>query len=352
MTDLEEGNDEAPKLDRAARMDLLHRIVSAVSHDFNNVLATASMYSELLLHDPAVEGATAEDVQEILAAARRGAALTAFLAVIKDSRGVSLEPAPVTPQLGHVQKIIGRLLPDGVGLEMDGLAEDVEVQIDRVRLQQVIFGLVWAIGEALAESGGVVHIDLGADPDHAIIEIRGEVGGESPDAGAGGVVLDSEDPVIAGIRELVEGFGGTLRIDGDTGAAARLGLPRTGSPGPTDPADAARTEVGVVVVGDTAVERLLGAEGLGASGVAAPDDVEELATAPDALVGPASRAMFRVARRIRSEGAGTLVVLLGAAVDVELPPDLEVDSEVRLIRSPVSGTRLAEVIRAGAATSG
>lgn len=350
MTHPAKDSENLPELDRSARLELLYRVVSAVSHDFNNVLATASMYSELLLQDPAVEGTTAEDVQEILAATRRGAALTAFLAVVKDSRGVSLEPAPVAVQLGHLEKILGRLLPDGVGIEVAVPDEDVGVRIDRVRLQQVIFGLVWSVGESLAGTGGVVRVRVRRDERSVIIEIRGESEGES----SGGVPSDGlpgrDDPVIAGIGQIAESFGGTLEVGAAARGGFRLGLPRVGEDARDGAPEGARGGR-VVVVADAALERLLRGEGLQVSGAPTPDAVRELPAPPDALVGPASRAMFRVVERIRSEAGRTLVVLLGRSVDVELPPGLEGDSGVRLVRSPASGARIAEVIREGFSAS-
>ncbi len=350
----EQDREDPPEFDRTARLDLVYRIVSAVSHDFNNVLATASMYSELLLQDPAVTGTTAEDVREILDAARRGAALTAFLAVLKDSRGASLEPARVAAQLGHVQKILGRLLPDGVRIEVALPDGDLEVRIDRVRLQQAIFAVVWSVGERLAASGGVVRVGVVPDERSVTLEIRGTIDDESPLGNSGAESAPSDDGLLVETASVLESFGGALEVAGGEGVTGdyRLILPRTGrgaKPGSGDPDG---SDLQVVVVGDPALERLLSGAGLRTTGVATSEAALPRSNSADAIVGPASRAMFRATRRIRSGGEDARVFLLGTAVDVELPPELEADPHVRLVRAPIAGDRLAELIRRGEAAAG
>ncbi|HKK93728.1 MAG TPA: hypothetical protein VJ925_09845 [Longimicrobiales bacterium] len=357
MTRAEEDRDHGAELDRSARLELIYRIVSAISHDFNNVLATTSMYAELLLQDPAVEGVTAEDVREILDAARRGAALTAFLAVLKDSRGVSTEPALVGVQLGHVQKVLGRLLPDGVRIEVGVPTGDLEVRIDRVRLQQAVFATVWSLGEALAGSGGIIRVGVASDERTVTIDVRGAVEGEgeaSNDEMDGGVPVLPDDLVISETRTVLEAFGGGLEVAGEQDAAGgyRLVLPRTGAGTSSENGDTNGSDAHVLVVGDPALERLLAGEGLRTTRVTTPDEAVPHATAADVIVGPASRAMFRATGRIRSEGIDARVLLLGTAVDVELPPALELDPHVRLVWAPVSGDRLAELIRHGPNATG
>jgi len=49
-----------PGMDREARLMLIERMTPALSHDYNNVFGTVSMFAELLLHDPSIEGETAD----------------------------------------------------------------------------------------------------------------------------------------------------------------------------------------------------------------------------------------------------------------------------------------------------
>ena len=162
--------------ERAARLDLVEGVVGAVSHDFNNVLAAVSMYAEFVLTEGGLNGQAEQDVEEILAAARRGAAMTAFLGVLTGTREPVAEPLELGTELAHVHKLFTRLLPDGVTLGVAETPTPVEVVGDRAELQRRMFTLVWQAAGRLGPEGGELDVEVEVAAGEARIHVDG--GGE------------------------------------------------------------------------------------------------------------------------------------------------------------------------------
>lgn len=344
---VDSGSGESADAGRRARLELLDRVLSAVSHDFNNVLATVSMYAELVLLDGALDPGAEGDVREILEAARRGAALTAFLGVVMDTGSGSDGPErrSLSVDLAHLQKILGRLSPDEVSVTVDPPDESVAVAVDRVRLQQAVFMLAWAASDRLRPDGGEIRIGVEGGADDVRIHVS--------DTGPTVVGADGgpPDPLVAAVEELVRGGGGRVEVGTGSEGGFRRSLVLPVGSGESD------SEIGasrpVVVIGDPTLARLVRSSGAGVTEV---DDADEAAThlgdGSAVVVGPARRPVFDLLRSRRTQGGDDAFVFVGTAVDVELPDDVESDPRARLVRAPASRTLVMDAIRGASSAAG
>ncbi len=335
-----------PGMDREARLMLIERMTPALSHDYNNVFGTVSMFAELLLHDPSIEGETADDVREILAAARRGAALTSFMGVIRKPGGANPEPAIVAIELGHVGKILGQLLPDHTVVTPPAEIPEVAVTVDRILLQQAVFSAAWCLAETLPDAGGMLTIDVVAGRTEVEVRI-------SADASEGEVANALDPVLLRGPRDGLESFGGRLDMTSGSRSNQSVAVVLARVPAAPEAAEGKLTRAGggnVLVVDDPALERVLQAEGFDVTSLSSVRDVPAAADggkAASALILRATPAGSSFFERVRASGYAGPVIFLAASVDIELRPAATDDPNVVITRWPVPGARLADILREG-----
>ena len=137
------------------KLEAVGMLAGGIAHDFNNLLtvvvSNASIAREMLPADTPVR----EELDEILEAARRGAALTRQL--LSFGRQQALAPAPL--DLHAVAREAGRLLARLVGqevkLELIERGVPAVVYADAGHLAQVIMNLVVNARDAMPEGGTI-----------------------------------------------------------------------------------------------------------------------------------------------------------------------------------------------------
>ncbi len=139
------------------RLEAVGLLAGGVAHDFNNVLSAVSAAAELAKGDLPTDSPVISDLDEILDAVRRGAALTRQLLGFSGKR-VS-QPARLDPNalVADLQKMLKRLLPEDVRLDLDLAQGTPPVFMDPGQLEQVVMNLVINARDAMA-SGGLLQV--------------------------------------------------------------------------------------------------------------------------------------------------------------------------------------------------
>jgi len=149
------------RLRQAERMEVIGRLAGGVAHDFNNLLTAVEGHARLLLEEVGEDAALRGEVEEIRRAGQRAAALTRQLLAF--SRGQTLQERPV--DLGEVtldvRRMLRRLVPEDIILEMDSGEEAVVVRADPGQLRQVVVNLVVNAADAI-EDGGRISVTVDA----------------------------------------------------------------------------------------------------------------------------------------------------------------------------------------------
>lgn len=141
------------QLQAAMKMDAVGRLAGGIAHDFNNMLTAVSSYAQLALMPSRSPEAIRADLTEILAAAQRGAGLTAQLLAF--SRKQILEPKIVdlNELVAGTVRMLGRLIGENVALSFQPSAARATVRIDAGQTEQVFINLAINARDAMPDGG-------------------------------------------------------------------------------------------------------------------------------------------------------------------------------------------------------
>jgi PAS domain S-box-containing protein len=149
------------QLFEARKLESLGLLAGGIAHDFNNLLAAilgnAHLALETLPEDHEERGA----LDEIRAAAERGALLTRQLLSYAGRAPVERVPVDLSGQIREVARITQSALSSTAALRFD-LADSLPaVEVDPGQLQQVIMNLLRNAADALGPEGGEIAVRTG-----------------------------------------------------------------------------------------------------------------------------------------------------------------------------------------------
>ncbi len=157
--------DKEEQLRHAQKTEALGRLAGGVAHDFNNLLVVIQSYASLLLMGESDAEEVTECLQEISAAADRGADLTRQLLAI--SRKQPLKPRTLNMReiIQETVRMLGRVLGEDITVEMDIAPKLGAVLADAHHLQQVLLNLAVNARDAMEDGGTLTIRAYNHDPD-------------------------------------------------------------------------------------------------------------------------------------------------------------------------------------------
>ncbi len=149
------------QLRHAQRMDAIGRLSGGIAHDFNNLMTIVAGCAEIALEESgectACGGAIAEDLRDILEAAKRAATLTSQLLAFSRKQASDATTQPLAEVITPSVRILERVLGDEVSLEVDVADGDAVVEVDSSQLGQVLLNLAVNARDAMP-NGGVIRL--------------------------------------------------------------------------------------------------------------------------------------------------------------------------------------------------
>ncbi|MEO5823969.1 MAG: PAS domain S-box protein [Vicinamibacteraceae bacterium] len=151
--------DDSPRKDLEAqmrqsqKMEALGRLAGGVAHDFNNVLMVINGLSETVLSILESTSPVREDLEEILAAGRRAAGLTAQLLAFSRKRVLLPTTFDLDEAIGTMQPMLCRLLGADIALAVEPSPEPKWIVADRGQIEQVLLNLAANARDAMPEGG-------------------------------------------------------------------------------------------------------------------------------------------------------------------------------------------------------
>jgi two-component system, cell cycle sensor histidine kinase and response regulator CckA len=132
---------ERTKFQELDRLAAVGQLATGIAHDFNNIMGAVILYSELLIANPELNQKEIQWLKTILEQGKRAAGLTRQ--ILDFSRSGLMEPHRIdlAPFLEKVQKLLARTLPENIQLRLALGRGNYVVNIDPVRLQQLIMNL-------------------------------------------------------------------------------------------------------------------------------------------------------------------------------------------------------------------
>jgi PAS domain S-box-containing protein len=159
--------------EQSQRLESLGQLAGGVAHDFNNLLGVILNYSTLLIRQLAADPTAAADLEEIRAAAERGASLTRQLLAFARRDVAHPEFVDVTDAIRGLASMLKLTLGEHIALVLDLAPEPLVALADRHQLEQVLLNLAINARDAMPDGGTLTIAAIGAaDGDGAPITVR------------------------------------------------------------------------------------------------------------------------------------------------------------------------------------
>ncbi len=160
--DLTHQKELEQRLVHAQKLEAVGRLAGGVAHEFNNILSVIKVYGSALRRGYDPKDPRRADVEEIIAASDRAAAVARSLLTF--SRREALEAVPV--DLGAVvrsaERLVRPLLRGDIRLEVSAQAGPLPVLADPVQVEQVLINLVTNARDAI-DGPGRITVTLGEE---------------------------------------------------------------------------------------------------------------------------------------------------------------------------------------------
>jgi PAS domain S-box-containing protein len=153
--DLTRQRELEEQLIHAQKLEAVGRLAGGVAHEFNNILSVIKVYGSALRRALPADSPYRPDVEEIVAATDRAAAVARGLLTF--SRRQAIEPVPVdlTSVVRSAERLLRPLLRSDIRLEVAVPAEPLPVLADTVQVEQVLLNLATNARDAIDGAGRI-----------------------------------------------------------------------------------------------------------------------------------------------------------------------------------------------------
>lgn len=141
------------QLIKAQKMEVVGQLAGGVAHDFNNILAAISGYSEFLLQEIPESHPAHADVIEIRKTVERASTLTRQLLAFSRKQIFQIKVLNLSALVSDSGKMLGRLLGETISLKLDLQPDLWPVKADPGQIEQVLFNLVLNSRDAMPRGG-------------------------------------------------------------------------------------------------------------------------------------------------------------------------------------------------------
>jgi PAS domain S-box-containing protein len=190
-TDITEKRNLETQLAQAQKLDAIGRLAGGIAHDFNNMIGVILGYAKLLELQLNPTDSLLKHVGAITTAAERSASLTRQLLGFARKQVVAPVPLNLNDSLAGMQKVLGRLVGEDIGIVFSPGNELWNVKIDPTQVDQILTNLASNARDAISNTGTItiattnVTIDEGESGESAELAPGDYVRMSFTDTGAG-----------------------------------------------------------------------------------------------------------------------------------------------------------------------
>jgi len=141
------------------RLATVGQLAAGIAHDFNNIMATILVYADLLRQDPNIPLASREKLSIIQQQVQRASSLIRQILDFSRRSVMDQSALDLLPFLKELDKMLARIMPETIHLELTYHPSLYWVNADPTRLQQVFMNLALNARDAMPD-GGTLHFDL------------------------------------------------------------------------------------------------------------------------------------------------------------------------------------------------
>ena len=142
------------RLRQAQKMEAVGVLADGIAHDFNNLLTVIQGNCNLLLYGAeSLDTFARDNIDEILRACDRAAAMTRRLLAFSRHREVQMEILDLNEVVGSTEKMLSQLIRENVDMSVRLGDQPVLVKADIVQLEQIIINLTVNARDAMPRGG-------------------------------------------------------------------------------------------------------------------------------------------------------------------------------------------------------
>lgn len=153
--DITASRELEEQLRQSQKMEAVGRLAGGVAHDFNNMLAVVSGYSQLLLSRADLDSAARFQLREIQQAGERATRLTGQLLAFSRKQVVAPRRLDLRTVLANMSGMLRRLIGEDVQLVTSPKGEPVSMVADPGQIEQVLLNLVVNARDAMPRGGAL-----------------------------------------------------------------------------------------------------------------------------------------------------------------------------------------------------
>ncbi|MCP4540799.1 MAG: PAS domain S-box protein [Chloroflexi bacterium] len=159
IRDVTQEREIERRIQQQERLAAVGQLAAGVAHDFNNIMATIVLYTQMSIKTPDLPPKIRQRLETVSGQAYRATDLVQQ--ILDFSRRAVLErrPMDLAPFLKEVVKLLERTVPENVKMDLGYGTDEYIVNADPTRMQQAIMNLVVNARDAMSE-GGELHIAL------------------------------------------------------------------------------------------------------------------------------------------------------------------------------------------------
>lgn len=135
------------------RLATVGQLAAGIAHDFNNIMAAILVYADLLSQDPNLPPVSRDRISIIQKQVHRSASL--IRQILDFSRRSVMEQSPLAllPFMKEFEKMLRRVMPETIELNLSYEEENYIIRADPTRLQQVFMNLAVNARDAMPDGG-------------------------------------------------------------------------------------------------------------------------------------------------------------------------------------------------------
>lgn len=145
------------QLRQAHKMEAIGTLAGGIAHDFNNILSTIEGYAVLLREALSKKSQVRSYVDQIAAAAERGADLTRRLLAFSKNQVINPAPVDINGIIRRIKPLLDRFVGENIELRVQTSSEELVVLADELHMEQTLINIVTNSRDAMC-GGGVIEI--------------------------------------------------------------------------------------------------------------------------------------------------------------------------------------------------
>jgi len=148
------------RLRQSQKMDAVGQLAGGIAHDFNNLLTVIRANTELVIGDLPSAEPVQDDLNSIIEAVDRAAALTRQLLAFSRTQALDIRPVDLNETLRTAGHMMARMLGPGITFEWR-LGDVSFVLADRGQVEQILMNLLVNARDAMHD-GGLIELETAA----------------------------------------------------------------------------------------------------------------------------------------------------------------------------------------------